>query len=103
MNVIVACEFSGIVRDAFIARGYKAVSCDYLPSERQGPHIQGDVRSFLDEEWDLIFGIALFVMGISSLSVVLAVGGMVMFVLGVAFLVMLYDIRKHPEKWRSAF
>ncbi len=42
-RVLVACEFSGIVRDAFIAAGHDAVSCDLLPSERPGPHIQGDV------------------------------------------------------------
>lgn len=42
MTVLVACEFSGRVRDAFIARGYDAISCDLLPSERPGPHIQGD-------------------------------------------------------------
>lgn len=44
-DVIVACEFSGIVRDAFIACGIPAVSCDLLPSERSGPHIQADVRT----------------------------------------------------------
>ncbi len=43
MRVLVACEFSGIVRDAFIAAGHDAVSCDLLPSERPGPHIQDDV------------------------------------------------------------
>jgi site-specific DNA-cytosine methylase len=42
VRVLVACEFSGIVRDAFIARGHDAVSCDLLPSERPGPHIIGD-------------------------------------------------------------
>ena len=49
-----ACEFSGIVRDAFIAAGHDAVSCDLLPSERPGPHFQGDVRDMLAEPWDLI-------------------------------------------------
>jgi hypothetical protein len=44
MRVLVACEFSGIVRDAFIAQGHDAVSCDLLPTERPGPHIIGDVR-----------------------------------------------------------
>lgn len=43
VNVLVACEFSGIVRDAFIARGHDAISVDLLPSERPGPHIVGDV------------------------------------------------------------
>jgi hypothetical protein len=41
MRVLVACEFSGIVRDAFRVRGHDAVSCDLLPTERPGPHIQG--------------------------------------------------------------
>lgn len=43
MRVLVACEFSGVVRDAFIARGHDAISCDLLPSDRPGPHIEGDV------------------------------------------------------------
>lgn len=54
MKVLIACEFSGIVRDAFIARGHNAWSCDLLPSERPGPHIRGDVRLFLGEGWDLM-------------------------------------------------
>lgn len=54
MRVLVACEFSGIVRDAFIARGHDAVSCDLLPSERPGPHVIGDVLSILDADWDLL-------------------------------------------------
>ncbi len=49
-----ACEFSGIVRDAFRERGHDAVSCDLLPSEKPGPHIQGDVLNHLDENWDLM-------------------------------------------------
>lgn len=47
MNVLIACEFSGIVRDAFIKRGHNAISCDLLPSERPGPHFQGDVFDLL--------------------------------------------------------
>lgn len=47
MRVLVACEFSGIVRDAFIARGHDAISADLLPSERPGPHYTGDVLDFL--------------------------------------------------------
>lgn len=43
MKVLVACEFSGIVRDAFIAQGHDAVSCDFLPSEKPGQHYQGNV------------------------------------------------------------
>lgn len=54
MKVLVACEFSGIVRDAFLTRGHDAVSCDLLPGERPGPHIQGDVLEHLDERWDLM-------------------------------------------------
>jgi hypothetical protein len=54
MRVLVACEFSGIVRDAFIAAGHDAVSCDLLPSERPGSHIVGDVRYHLYEGWDLM-------------------------------------------------
>jgi len=55
MNVLVACEFSGIVRDAFAARGHDAFSCDTLPSERPGLHILGDVREILYNcEWDLM-------------------------------------------------
>lgn len=51
MKVLVACEFSGIVRDAFIARGHDAVSCDLLPTERPGPHIQADVSRWLEGRW----------------------------------------------------
>ena len=47
MNVLIACEYSGTVRDAFIAAGHNALSCDLLPSERPGPHYQGDVRDVL--------------------------------------------------------
>ena len=45
MRVLVACEFSGIVRDAFLDRGHGAVSCDLLPTERPGPHVRGDALS----------------------------------------------------------
>ena len=54
MKVLVACEFSGIVRDAFRERGHDAMSCDLLPTERPGPHYQGDVRELLREWWDLV-------------------------------------------------
>lgn len=53
MRVLVACEFSGIVRDAFIARGHEALSCDLLATERPGPHYQGDVFDVIDYPWDL--------------------------------------------------
>ena len=54
MNVLIACEFSGIVRDAFTNRGHNAISCDLLPSERFGPHYQGDIRDVLNDSWDLM-------------------------------------------------
>ncbi len=54
MRVLIACESSGAVRDAFRARGHFAMSCDLLPSEQPGPHHQGDVRALLDQEWDLL-------------------------------------------------
>lgn len=54
MKVLIACEFSGVVRDAFIARGHNAWSCDLLPSERPGPHIKSDVIPVLNEKWDLL-------------------------------------------------
>lgn len=54
MKVLVACEFSGRVRDAFIAKGHDAMSCDLLPSEMPGPHCQGDVLNILDDGWDLM-------------------------------------------------
>lgn len=54
MRVLVACEFSGTVRDAFIRRGADAVSCDLLPTEAPGPHHQGDVREILSDGWDLM-------------------------------------------------
>ena len=43
MRVLIACEYSGTVRDAFIALGHDAMSCDLLPTDRDGPHYQGDV------------------------------------------------------------
>jgi site-specific DNA-cytosine methylase len=54
VNVLVACEFSGVVRDAFIARGHTAFSCDLLPTERTGPHLRCDVAQVLDRPWDLM-------------------------------------------------
>lgn len=55
MRVLVACEYSGVVRDAFIRRGHEAMSCDLLPSETPGPHYQGDVRDILcSMGWDLL-------------------------------------------------
>ena len=54
MRVLVACEFSGVVRDAFAERGHDAWSCDLLPGETEGQHIQGDVLAVLDAGWDLM-------------------------------------------------
>ena len=54
MRVLVACEYSGIVRDAFLAAGHDALSCDLLPTERPGPHHEGDVRDVLFDGWDLM-------------------------------------------------
>ena len=54
MRVLVACEFSGTVRDAFTRRGHYAMSCDLLPSETPGPHYQGDVSMILNDGWDLM-------------------------------------------------
>ena len=60
MNVLIACEFSGRVRDAFVRRGHNAISCDLLPSDSDyAPHIQGDVIRILNpaapfRSWDLM-------------------------------------------------
>ncbi len=54
VKVLIACEFSGVVRDAFTAHGHDAWSCDILPTERPGQHYQGDVRDMLADNWDLM-------------------------------------------------
>lgn len=58
MRILVACEFSGRVRDAFLAKGHDALSCDLEPTEVPGPHYQGDVRDILKEyegkKWDMM-------------------------------------------------
>lgn len=54
MRVLVACEYSGVVRDAFIKRGHDALSCDILDTEVPGPHYKGDVRDILGDGWDLM-------------------------------------------------
>lgn len=53
MRVLVACEYSGVVRDAFIAAGHEAMSCDLLPTDSPGPHYEGDVFDIIDYPWDL--------------------------------------------------
>lgn len=54
MRVLIACEFSGVVRDAFLRRGHDAVSCDLLPTDSPGPHHQGDVFDIIGDGWDLM-------------------------------------------------
>jgi hypothetical protein len=54
MKVLIACEFSGTVRDSFSNLGHYAVSCDLLPSEKPGLHYQGDVFDIIYEDWDLM-------------------------------------------------
>ena len=54
MKVLVACEYSGTVRDAFAALGHYAMSCDLLPTERPGNHYQGDVFDIINDGWDLM-------------------------------------------------
>ena len=54
MRVLIACEFSGIVREAFKAKGHDVWSCDLLPSEIEGQHIQGNVIEILNDGWDLM-------------------------------------------------
>ena len=54
MKILIACEYSGIVRDAFVAQGHDAVSCDILPTENPGPHYKGDVFDILNDGWDMM-------------------------------------------------
>lgn len=54
MRVLIACEYSGTVRDAFRSYGHEAISCDLLPTDVPGPHYQGDVRDILSDGWDLM-------------------------------------------------
>ena len=54
MRVLVACEYSGRVRDAFTAMGHYAMSCDLLPTDALGNHYQGDVRDIIENGWDLM-------------------------------------------------
>jgi hypothetical protein len=54
MEILVACEFSGIVRDAFSNKGHRAMSCDFLDTEREGNHYKGDVRDVLYDGWDMM-------------------------------------------------
>lgn len=54
MRVLIACEHSGMVRDAFSRAGHYAMSCDLLPSEQPGLHYQGDIMDILNDNWDLM-------------------------------------------------
>jgi hypothetical protein len=54
MKVLIACEYSGRVRDAFLAAGHDAMSCDLLPTDSPGPHHQGDVFDIIPDGWDLM-------------------------------------------------
>lgn len=54
MKILIACEYSGTVRDAFIRKGFDAVSCDTIRTESNGPHYKCDVREILNEGWDLM-------------------------------------------------
>ena len=54
MKVLIACEYSGRVRDEFLKLGHEAMSCDLLPTDAAGPHYQGDVRDVLDYPWDMM-------------------------------------------------
>lgn len=56
MKILVACEYTGRVRDAFTAAGHDATSCDTRPAETPGPHYQGDIRDMLSEQWDMLIG-----------------------------------------------
>jgi len=54
MKVLIACEFSGIVRDEFIKRGHNAISCDLLDTEKPGKHYKGNVYDIINNEWDMM-------------------------------------------------
>jgi site-specific DNA-cytosine methylase len=54
MRVLVACEYSGKVRDEFIKLGHDAISCDLLPTDSPGPHYQGNVLDIIDQDWELM-------------------------------------------------
>lgn len=54
MKILIACEYSGRVRDAFLKQGHDAISCDLLPTDSPGPHYQGDIFDVIDNGWDLM-------------------------------------------------
>ena len=54
MKILIACEFSGITRGAFAAKGHDVMSCDLLPTEKLGKHYQGDVMDIINDGWDMM-------------------------------------------------
>ena len=52
MRVLIACEYSGAVRDGFIKKGHEAVSCDIIPTDVPGPHYEGDIFDIINDGWD---------------------------------------------------
>jgi site-specific DNA-cytosine methylase len=54
MKILIGCEYSGIVRNAFREKGHDAISCDYLPSEKPGPHYQGNIKNIIDQQFDML-------------------------------------------------
>lgn len=54
MKILIACEYSGAVRDAFISLGHDAISCDLLPTDVPGPHYEGDIKDIINDGWDLM-------------------------------------------------
>tara|TARA_B100000029_G_scaffold95494_1_gene85575 strand:+ start:66 stop:674 length:609 start_codon:yes stop_codon:yes gene_type:complete len=54
LKVLIGCEFSGAVRDAFLERGHDAISCDLIPTEKEGPHHQGPLEELLEDDWDML-------------------------------------------------
>ncbi len=54
MKILIACEFSGIVRDSFKDKGHDVISCDLLPTEKQGKHYQGDIFDIIDNDFDMM-------------------------------------------------
>nr|WP_319491093.1 hypothetical protein [uncultured Desulfobacter sp.] len=54
MDILIACEYSGRVRDSFLAKGHNAMSCDLLPTQSPGPHYQGDVMDVINDGWDMM-------------------------------------------------
>jgi len=54
MKILIACEYSGVMRDAFTKKGHDVMSCDLLPSDKPGKHYQGDVMDIINDGWDML-------------------------------------------------